>query len=80
MSATLDTMRGIIRRNRQCTIRYRNWRGVESARDIEPKELRFGSNEWHQDPQWLVDAYDMDKRSFREFAVSGILEIEEWRS
>jgi hypothetical protein len=54
---------------------YKNWRGEICPRKIipAPSGLRFGSNEWHKEPQWLLLAVDVEKRELREFALSGIL-------
>ncbi len=49
---------------------YTNWKGEISKRTIIPLEggLFFGSNQWHETPQWLFEAYDVDKQSNRTFA------------
>lgn len=48
---------------------YTNWRGETSLRRVVPKTLRFGTSEWHPDPQYLLDVYDVDKKVRREFAL-----------
>lgn len=48
---------------------YTNHRGEISIRNVTPILIDFGSSEWHPDPQWLMSAYDNDKRVHREFAV-----------
>lgn len=48
---------------------YTNWRGERMRRKVIPREVRFGISEWHKDPQWLMLAYDFDKRGEREFAM-----------
>lgn len=62
----------------ELTFTYKNYRGEISRRRIRPSgmEIRFGSTEWHPEPQLLMLAYDLDKESFREFAVRDI----DWRS
>lgn len=50
---------------------YTNWRGETSERTIIPKSFRYGSSEWHPESQWLVRAYDVDKKVHREFALLG---------
>lgn len=59
---------------RQVKILYTNWRGEQAIRTIVPAEggLYFGANEWHPEPQWLLEALDVDKRQTRQFALSGI--------
>lgn len=54
-------------------IRYRNWRGEVATRRIAPTGVRWGSNEWHPEPQWLLDAIDVDKGEPRTFALAGVL-------
>ncbi len=51
---------------------YTNYKGETSVRRIIPEKIYFGSNEWHQEAQWLVGALDVDKNSNRTFAVKDI--------
>ncbi|MEU0550835.1 hypothetical protein [Micromonospora sp. NPDC005979] len=51
---------------------YRNYRGQESWRTVRPIRIRFGSNEWHPHPQWLLDAIDVARGVERSFAVRDI--------
>lgn len=51
------------------TISYTNWRGETSLRRIIPKGVRYGSTPWHPEPQWLLLAWDEEKRATREFAM-----------
>ena len=53
---------------------YTNWRGETAYRNIVPGRIRWGSNEWHPGPQWLMDAYDLDKKASRTFAMEDVLE------
>lgn len=50
-------------------IRYKNWRGEVSIRNIEPRGLWFGSSEWHPEQQWFIQALDLDKNGIRDFAL-----------
>jgi len=54
---------------------YRNHRGVSGVRRVIPIEPRFGTTEWHPEPQWLLRAFDLDKQSEREFAMSEIAPV-----
>lgn len=56
------------------SIDYTNWRGERSIRRVLPVTFKFGANEWHKDPQWLMLAYDLDKQADRWFAMAGIHE------
>jgi hypothetical protein len=42
------------------TVRYTNWRGETAIRRLILGDVRFGSNEWHPDPTWLIRAFDVD--------------------
>lgn len=48
---------------------YTNYRGETAVRRIIPKSVRYGSTEWHPEPQWLLLAWDDDKQADREFAL-----------
>ncbi len=53
-------------------IDYTNWRGEFSLRRIEPRRVYFGSTEHHPEPQWLLEAMDLDKGEWRTFAMKDI--------
>ena len=57
---------------KEVKILYTNWKGETSIRKILPKEIIFGSNQWHKEEQWLLVAYDIDKKSDRTFALKDI--------
>jgi len=48
---------------------YRNWRGETSMRRLHPIGVTFAATEWHPEPQWLLEAYDLDKKAERTFAL-----------
>ena len=49
---------------------YTNHRGETLRRRILPVRLWFGRCEpWHPEPQWLLDALDVDKMENRTFAL-----------
>jgi predicted DNA-binding transcriptional regulator YafY len=54
------------------TIRYTNYRGETAIRRIIPREVRFISTEWHPEPQWVLEAYDLDRKAERSFAIKDI--------
>jgi predicted DNA-binding transcriptional regulator YafY len=58
-------------------ILYTNYRGETARRKIIPSSLRFGATEYHPQPQWLLDAFDLEKQADRTFAV---LDIQEWKA
>lgn len=51
---------------------YTNYRGELSIRRIVPLRLWFGSNQWHTEPQWLLDGFDLDKQEERTFALKDL--------
>lgn len=55
-------------------IDYTNWQGIRATRLILPKRMLWGSNKWHPDHQWFIDAEDAEhpEKGFRYFAMSGI--------
>ena len=58
-------------------ILYKNYKGETGWRLIVPETVRFASNEWHPQAQWLLDAFDLEKGAPRSFAMS---EIREWKT
>jgi len=63
-------------------IKYKNWKGKTSNRIIIPIKLWYGMSKFHEDKQWFLRAYDVNKLDKREFAVKDILEYinheEDW--
>ena len=57
------------------TLDYENHRGERADRRVEPRKVWFGTTEWHQNPQWLVECYDFDRKALRNYALS---EIKHW--
>lgn len=55
------------------TILYRNWRGEVSRRRILPRFIRYGATEWHPEPQYVLEAFDLDKGADRSFALADVL-------
>jgi predicted DNA-binding transcriptional regulator YafY len=53
-------------------IDYVNYRGERSLRNIVPQRCYLGEVEWHPGPQWIIDAWDVDKAAVRSFAVCDI--------
>jgi hypothetical protein len=51
------------------TLTYTNYRGETAVRSIVPRSVRYGSTEWHPEPQWLLLAHDTEKNADREFAL-----------
>ena len=53
-------------------VTYKNWRGETSVRRILPQRIIFESNQWHREEQWLLEAFDLDKKEIRSFAMKDI--------
>jgi predicted DNA-binding transcriptional regulator YafY len=58
--------------NRTVRILYTNYRGETALRIIVPQKILFGETEWHPEPQWLLEAYDVEKGASRSFAMKDI--------
>lgn len=56
---------------------YINHRGEAGARRVVPIAIRFGVSDWHTDPQWLMEALDLDKGAPREFAMRDMSNVSE---
>lgn len=52
---------------------YRNYKGDEGYRRVRPISIRFGTSDWHKEPQWLMLADDTtNDNKRREFAMRDI--------
>ena len=56
-------------------ILYTNWKGESGTRKIMPEKIWFGQTEWHKENQWLLHAWDLEKKEYRDFAMK---DIEKW--
>lgn len=52
---------------------YTNHKNKTASRKVLPIRMWFGSTAWHPDPQWLLEAFDIDKQATRDFAMAGIV-------
>lgn len=66
---------GLMSDEREVRVHYTNWRGEKRWRRIIPTRIWFGSTKWHPEPQWLLDALDLEKGEQRTFAMK---EITDW--
>ena len=57
---------------KEISIIYTNYKGKTALRKIVPKEIIFSSNEWHKEEQWLLIAFDINKKADRTFAMKDI--------
>lgn len=75
LKEALETLK---EQQRVVTFTYKNYRGEVSQRMVILVEggLRFGTSEFHTEPQWLLKAYCCDRKDFREFALCDIQGID----
>lgn len=60
----------------EMTFDYINHRGEFSRRRARPVSYRYGSSDWHPNPQWLMMAIDVEKNEPREFAMMDMTNVE----
>lgn len=51
---------------------YLNWKNIESKRFVIPQSITFTSNEYHPTPEWLMKAYDLERKALRTFSLKKI--------
>jgi predicted DNA-binding transcriptional regulator YafY len=51
---------------------YTNWEGKVATRHVIPMHMTFSEVEWHNGPQWLLFAFDLDRKVYRHFAMKDI--------
>lgn len=61
--------------NKSLRFMYTNWKGNRGFREVIPQRIYFGSTEWHKEEQWLMVAYDLDKKAERTFAMKDMENI-----
>lgn len=49
---------------------YKNWKGDTRKRYIRPKQIWFGSTQWHEEKQWLLKAVDLESGLARDYALT----------
>lgn len=57
------------------TFIYKNYRGEISRRRVHPSHVWFGSTPHHPEPQWFLQAVDLDKNLPRIFAFKDIVSM-----
>lgn len=56
----------------EVAIDYTNWKGKRRWYLIKPLRLVHGSNEYHKEKQWLLEAFDVQEKAIRTFAMKDI--------
>lgn len=69
----LDECKRLYKEESPLVFEYKNWKGEVGIRKVLPLEVYFSSNEFHQETQWLMDAFDLDKMEERTFAMNDII-------
>lgn len=56
------------------TIDYTNYRGERSLRQIIPRlpYMTLRATAYHPEVQWILTAFDVEKKAERDFAMAGI--------
>lgn len=55
--------------NAMLQFNYRNHTGKYRIRKAIPKSIQFTKTEWHPEMQWILLAYDVEKKADRSFAL-----------
>lgn len=50
-------------------VRYTNYRGETATRHLRPEGVLFARTEFHSEPQWLMEAVDVERDVRRSFAL-----------
>lgn len=58
--------------NCKVNIDYTNYRGERGKRVIVPHNIWHGTTDYHPVPQWLMTAWDIEKKALRVFAMCDI--------
>lgn len=58
------------------TFRYTNYKGNTGYRTVQVHGVYFGSTEYHPEPQWLMNAIDLDKKENRVYAMKDMTDVQ----
>lgn len=72
MQTYITTRESALASGKAVDVIYTNYRGDRLVRRIEPQRIWFGATDWHQEPQWLMDVFDIDRGAVRTFAMRDI--------
>lgn len=68
----------ILKEKPEVNFTYTNWKGETGERKAIFTLVYFGTTHYHPEPQWLVEAFDLDKEDTRIFAMkdmSGVVVV-----
>jgi len=60
----------------EITFRYRNHKGISSARRVIPIKIEYKTSQWHKGQQWILQAYCIERNETRDFAMKDIVGIQ----
>lgn len=61
--------------NEKISFLYLNHRGKIGTRKVIYDGVRYGTSEWHKEPQWLLKGIDIDRNQIREFAMKDMKNV-----
>lgn len=56
-------------------VKYKNWQGNISIRNIIPQNIYYGNTQFHKEDQWLMNVWDVEKDAQRTYAMLDIIEF-----
>jgi len=62
----------LLNKDKKVKILYTNYRGETKIREIIPEKIWYGTTEWHPENDWILDAFDLEKKSIRSFSIKDI--------
>lgn len=77
MDTDTQAMREQLRpKDRQMVFWYKNHRGEERYRRVQPIRIYYGRTDYYPEPQWLLAADDLEKNcEYRVFAMANIRDV-----
>jgi predicted DNA-binding transcriptional regulator YafY len=69
--------RAYLKKMRAVEFDYTNYKGESGKRRAQIVSIFYGSNKWHTEEQWLLEAYDMEKQDFRFFAMNAMKNVQD---
>lgn len=63
--------------NKVLGFHYTNYKGETAYRKVRAMSVFFGTTQWHPEPQWMMQAIDLDKGEYREFAMKDMSDVQE---
>lgn len=58
-------------------IKYKNWRGEESEREIIPESIYYGANKFHPQAGWLIAGVDVESGKNKTFSMRDMVILDD---